>query len=341
MIRTLPSIPAILFFLALAAPAEACWPWCKKGAPSGNVETVELAVTSQVSSTSPTVALQIASTSPAITLQSPSTSPNIDTMQRWGISDAEARRAFNMAYEHSDFKKGMGEAYGLWLQSIGDVNQNSGYVFGMPGNFIRATDSGGVGVWQLDMESSFNSDAAIESGQQFGAERDTLRGLFARALVALGGRDGIDKIVGVYSLEDVTPLVRQPNEDDLSVVARTDLGILTHDFLGFSPLHMNEAIQDVRFEVYYGRPRAFQFPPIYLPPLPDLSNDQTGPRLQIGIHGVDDRLEADNLDAPITSTIGLDDAESFSHGSEEKEELLRDTEKSSPRGSTEKNPLLD
>ena len=332
--RTLPPIAAILFFLALAAPAEACWPWCRKGAPSGSIQTVELAA--PVSSTSPTVALQIASTSPAITMRSPSTSTAINTMERWGISDAAARGVFNMAYENTEFQIGRSEAYGLWLQSIGDVDEY-GYKFGRPGNSIRATGSRQTGVWQVDMDWSIASTAAIEWGQQLRTERDTYRGLFARALVALGGPAAIHRIIGLYVTGDarMRQLADAQHADRLNVAARLDLGILTRDFLYFSPLHVHEVVLDARYEVYFGRQ-------IVYPPIPDEDPSITPfePALQTGIRGFDDQ-PVGNLGAQITSTIGLEDSESSIHDREEKEELLGDTEKGASRGSTEKNPLLD
>jgi hypothetical protein len=258
-------------------------------------------------------------------------------MRRWGISGVEARRAFDMAYQYADFEMGRTEAYGFWLQSIGDVDRN-GYLFGTldysgDGFFIQAVDVSGV--WHVNMKGVFNSPDAKESGKTFGTQSDNYRGLFARAIVALGGRAGIHRIKGVYLAggEEASMLARSQGQDRLNIAAHFDLGKLTDEFLNFSPLHVHEAILNARYEVYYGLARQTLYPHI---PDDDSFDDRAGPELQTGVRGLDDRLLSDNLD---TGANGLDDGSG--NENDEKEELLGDTKESSPQNHTDKNPLLD
>jgi hypothetical protein len=160
---SLPFLAALLL-LGLATPAQACWPWCRKGAPSGSAQGLELAVAQP--------------------------RPQVDTLRTWGVTEVEARTLFEIAYGRQFFVLGKEDSYRSWTRDIGHARRVGGvrqYQVGIKGlSLIVELSSRGT----LIVFPSGDSHASDTSGR-IGLESDDYAGLLARTLVAVGGRDRI------------------------------------------------------------------------------------------------------------------------------------------------------
>jgi hypothetical protein len=204
-----------LLLLAFATPVEACFPWCIFGSPqpdsppSNSSETVEL-----------------------ITREPP----------RFALDEAEVRRAFDLAYGRQKFasESSRQQSYEAWTATIPDPVEESGVrmidYMPDPDHMITAELDLASGTMEFVITST-DTDFARQHGSELGLERDSGAGLFARALVALGGTAAVTSIHAQWSASsdnyDTFDRLVRNGDDPLAAANETFTGKTVQRFYGF------------------------------------------------------------------------------------------------------------
>jgi hypothetical protein len=305
------SLFAVLFLFS-ASEASACWPFCQRRPPSGLSQAVELS----------------AMTRP--------TYQGIDTFARWGVTQAEARNLFDIAFRG----RGANQNYESWLGSIGKAETSGGGI--RYGTVLNA---------RLEKKGNYD-DILLESipvgfmslvtyGRNFDpiapANSDDHADQFAEAIIAFGGREKIGRVYRFidYSQKQYQPFKTaleatddsQTRKDKLfDLAAHLTESKLVADFLNFTTVDARKI----------GRYVYVEFGPLQT--IAD-AHDQTesqlqleSPMLQLGV-----RTSSVSGQPLIQSTIGLEDEENSIHGLDQK---LLEHKEDSRKGSQEENPLL-
>ena len=323
MNRRLPAL-ALLILLVSGAEANPCSGWCSRffagvfgrqqPTPLAMQDEIDLAVVSQA--------------------RAPNVARGIDTMEAWGIPEAEARRAFDIAYaRHAQPNVGWDDSYVRWKETI-ERSRNDSYAYN-----VRRGDRPSIVMESLEDNGLFEISVRpgaparyVESGRKFGVDRDNFIGFFARAFVYFGGRARVTSIAGSHDPGD--DLQTLDRAQLLQLAARSDVGHLADDFYGFVPVVARPSADNRLVSLFA------------LPPLSGADNlalhlRDAGPQLQIAGPG------AQNTGTPVQgNTGGLDDDDdqdvthnlvTSGHEEEERRDMMPDG--NTPR--SERNPLFD